>query len=66
MVKQFGLKELDSEDEVEVPVDMQKVKSIAFQKNKKGYFILPLRSDYRTIKQRQRVVRAYIGSVYRM
>jgi hypothetical protein len=60
------LKELDSEDEVEVPVDMQKAKSIAFQKNKKGYFILPPRSDYRTIKQRQRVVRAYIGTVYRM
>jgi hypothetical protein len=65
-VKQFGLKDLDSDDEAEVPVHMQKAKDIAFEKNKKGHYILPDMSNYTTIRQKQRVIRGYIGAVYRM
>ena len=65
-VKQFGLKDLDSDDEGEVPVHMQKAKDIAFERNREGEYILPDMSNYRTIRQRQRVVRGYIGAVYSM
>jgi hypothetical protein len=64
-VKQFGAKELDSDDNDEVPVQLQKAKDIQFDKNIRGDFILPLISNYNTIRQKQRVVRGYIGAVYR-
>jgi hypothetical protein len=63
-VKQFGLKDLDSDDNADVPVDMQKAKDIVFKKNKKGVYILPEMADFKTIRQKQRVVRGYIGAVY--
>jgi hypothetical protein len=63
--KQFGAKEMDSDDEAEVPAHMQKAKDIQFEVNKKGYFILPPKTDIKTIKGRQRVIRGYIGAVYR-
>ncbi len=65
-VKQFGLKDLDSDDNAEVPVDMQKAKDIAFKKNKNGVYILPEMADFKTIRQKQRVIRGYIGAVYSM
>jgi hypothetical protein len=65
-VKQFGLKDLDSDDEAEVPVHMQKAKDIAFEKNKNDDYILPDMANYKTIRQKQRVIRGFIGAVYRM
>lgn len=64
-VRQFGVKDLESDDEAEVPVDAQKAKDIEFEKNKKGYYVLPPIVTFKTTKQRQRVVRGYIGAVYR-
>jgi hypothetical protein len=64
--KQFGMKELEPDDEAELPVEMQKAKNIPFKKNKKGVYILPQKTDYKTVKQKQRVIRGYIGAVYRM
>ena len=61
---QFGLKDLDSDEDVEVPVNMQKAKDISFEINKRGHFILPPMSDFRYARDRQRVVRGYIGAVY--
>ena len=43
----------------------QKAKDIVFGRNKKGHFLLPPRSDHKTIKDKQRAVRGYIGAVYR-
>ena len=63
-LKQFSLKDLDSDDEAEVPMHMMKSKEIVFERNKRGNFVLPPRSDFRTNKQKQRVVRGYIGAVY--
>jgi hypothetical protein len=56
---------MDSDDEGEVPVHMQKAKDIQFEVNKKGFFILPPRANFKTIRERQRVIRGYIGAVYR-
>lgn len=64
-VKQFDVQEPDSDDGAEVPVDMQKAKDIVFEKNGRGVLILPPKDDHNTTKQRQRVVRGYIGAVYR-
>ena len=55
-----------SEDEAEVPVAQTKAKNIRFEKNKKGVFVLPPKSDYKKVKEKQRVLRGYIGAVYRM
>lgn len=63
---QFGLKESESDDEAEVPVNFQKAKDISFDRNKRGKLILPPMSNYRTIKQRQRVIRGYVGALYSM
>ena len=63
-VKQFGLKDLDSDDEADILVHMQKAKDIMFERNKKGIYKLPHMSDFRTIRQRQRVVRGYTRAVY--
>jgi hypothetical protein len=64
-VRQFGIEKLQPDDEGEVPADMQKAKDITFEKNERGHFILPPLANYNTTKQRQRVVRGYIGAVYR-
>lgn len=64
-VRQFGHKELEDEDEADVPVHMQKAKDIEFKTDKHGILVLPPIEDFRTIRQRQRVVRGYIGAVYR-
>jgi hypothetical protein len=63
--KQFGTKEFDSDDEAEVPVHMTKAKLIPFERNKRGDLILPPMTDYKTVRQKQRVIRGYIGAVYR-
>jgi hypothetical protein len=55
---------LETDDEAEVPVDMLKAKDINFERNSSGELILPPMSDYKTIRQRQRVVRGYIGAKY--
>jgi hypothetical protein len=39
---------------------------LKFEKNEKGYFILPDRENFKLMKQKQRVVRGYIGAVYRL
>jgi len=64
-VQQFG-KEPASDDEAEVPVNMQKAKDIVFERNRKGDYILPSMSNYRTTRQKQRVIRGFVGAVYRM
>ena len=65
-VKHFGLKEKDSDDDdADVPARMMKAKDIEFRKNRKGVYILPHYSDYPVVKDRQRVIRGYIGKVYR-
>lgn len=64
-VKQFGVGDLESDDDAEVPVHFQKAKDIRFERNRSGDLILPSMSNYRTIRQRQRVVRGYIGAIYR-
>ena len=64
-MRQFGVKDLESDDEAEVPVDALKAKEIEFERSKKGHFVLPPMSNFKTIKQRQRLVRGYIGAVYR-
>jgi hypothetical protein len=61
---QFGVNPKDSDDETEVPVHMLKAKDITFEKNGHGVFVLPPRSNYKTIKQKQRVIRGYIGATY--
>jgi len=44
---------------------MKRAKEIKFERNpKNGEFILPPISDLRTIRDRQRVVRGYVGAVY--
>jgi hypothetical protein len=63
-VNQFGLKDLDSDEEADIPVHMQKAKDILFERNKKGIYKLPHTSDFKTIRQRQGVVRGYIRAVY--
>lgn len=63
-LKQFGLKDLDSDDEAEVPMHMQKSKDIVFERNRRGDLILPARQDFKTNKQKQRVIRGYLGAVY--
>jgi hypothetical protein len=64
-VKQFGIGEVESDDEAEVPADMMKAKDLTFETNVRGHFILPPLESLVNIKQRQRVVRGYIGAVYR-
>lgn len=63
-LKQFGINELDSDEENEIPVHFQKAKDIEFETNRAGYLILPPLTNYKTIRQKQRVVRGYIGANY--
>ena len=62
--KQFGLRNLGSDNEEEVPIDMQKAKNLEFLKNKRGDLILPPIEYFKTIRQRQRVIRGYIDAIY--
>jgi hypothetical protein len=64
-LKQFEVKEMDSDDNTEVPVDYCKARDIEFEKNDLGELILPPLSNFGTVRQKQRVVRGYIGAVYR-
>jgi hypothetical protein len=64
-VRQFGMEDLESDDEAEVPVHMQKAKDIVFERNGSGEFVLPPMDNYKTVRQKQRVIRGYIGAVYR-
>jgi len=64
-VKQFGFEELESEDEKDVPADAQKAKDIVFARNKNGVLVFPEKTNFKLIRQKQRVVRGYIGAVYR-
>jgi hypothetical protein len=63
-MKQFGITEPDSDDNAEVPVHLQKAKDIRFETNVRGHLILPPLENFRTCRQKQRVVRAYIGAIY--
>lgn len=63
--RQFGVKDLEPGDEMDLPVQMKKARDIEFKTNKKGHYILPSRSDYKRTKEKQRVIRGYIGAVYR-
>ena len=63
-LRQFGVKDLDSDDEAEVPVQMMKSKSIVFEMGESGALVLPPMSNFKTIKQKQRVLRGYIGATY--
>ena len=42
----------------------EKAKNISSKRNESGGFILPPMSDYHKIRQKQRVVQAYVGAVY--
>ena len=64
LVKQFGYQNLESGDEAEVPVQFQKAKDICFEKNRRGELILPPLQNFKTIKQKQRVIRGYVGAIY--
>lgn len=64
-IRQFGLKELESGDEADVPVHFQKAKDLSFEKNSRGELVLPPMHNYRTVRQKQRVIRGYVGAVYR-
>jgi hypothetical protein len=63
--KQFVVEDSESDDEAEVPVHMQKAKDISFERNKQGVLVVPPMDDYDTVRKRQRVVRGYVGAVYR-
>jgi hypothetical protein len=63
-LKQLGTRDPDSDDDEEVLVQYQKAKDIEFETNEIGDFILPPLQNYKTVKQRQRVVRGYIGARY--
>jgi hypothetical protein len=64
-MKQFGVEKLDSDEDAEVPVHMKKAKDIEFIKNANGDFILPPKVDIKTNRGMQRVIRGYVGAVYR-
>ena len=61
---QYGLQSLNSKDEQGLPARQQKAKDITFKKTN-GFRVLPPRTGL-TVKDMQRVVRAYIGTCYRM
>jgi hypothetical protein len=63
-VRQFGFEDLESEDE-EGPL-LPKARDIIFNKNKRGNLVLPPKTDFKTVRLKQRVIRGYIGAVYRM
>ena len=58
-VKQFSHQPLESGDKAELPIEFQKAKDISLEKNHCRHFLPPLQI-YRTIKQKQRVIHAYV------
>ena len=54
----------DSDDEGDIPVRFQKAKDISFRRKKNGTLLLDPMSEFKTVKDRQRVIRGYIGAVY--
>jgi hypothetical protein len=60
--KQFGVKELETDDEADVPARNRKANSLVFEKNEDGVFILDDKSGI--AKDIQRTVRGYLGAVY--
>ena len=64
-VGQFDLKDGESDDEDVLPAQIPKARDIFFQKNKKGVYVVPPISNFKTVREKQRVVRGYIGAVYR-
>ena len=64
-MKQFGSGESDEDEEREVPVQMQKAKDIAFDIDEDGKLILPPLTNFRRLREKQRVIRGYVGAVYR-
>lgn len=63
--KQFADPQSEDEaEEGEVSVEFKKAKDILFKRNESGRLILPPMTDYKKIRQKQRVVRAYAGAVY--
>ena len=63
-MKQYGFQELGSEDEAGVPVEETKAKDIVFDRNENGDLILPRKTDFKNLRQKQRVVRGYVGASY--
>ena len=43
---------------------LKRQKNLIFKKNENGDFIIPDKSNFKLIHQKQRVVRGYIGTVY--
>lgn len=64
-VKQFGLNGSDEDDDDNVPVNFMKAKDIEFEENRRGELIVPPLMNFRTVREKQRVVRGYIGAIYR-
>jgi hypothetical protein len=61
------LTDLQSEDEAEegeVPVEFKKAKDNSFTRNEGGGLILFPMTDYKKIRQKQRLVHAYAGAMY--
>jgi hypothetical protein len=63
-VRKFGLKDPVTEDEAEIPVENQKAKDIVFERNDLGELILPPLANFKNVKQKQRVIRGFIGAAY--
>jgi hypothetical protein len=64
-VRQFGEGKLDLDDEADIPIHRQKSKDMVFKKNRHGHFVLPQKYNFKNNKQKQKVLRGYIGAVYR-
>jgi hypothetical protein len=54
----------DEAEEGEVPVEFKKSKDISFPKSESGGLILLPMTDYKKIRQKQRLVCTYAGAVY--
>ena len=64
-LKELGVKKDSGDDDDEaVPPHLQKAKHIEFARNDIGDFILPPLNNLKKVRDKQRVVRAYIGAVY--
>lgn len=64
-MRQFGVNELESGDDADIPIEKQKAKDIKFERRKSGILILPPMDECENVKQKQRVIRGYIGATYR-
>ena len=65
-VKQFSHQPLESGDEAELPIEyFKRLKISLLKRTIMGILFCPPLQIYRTIKQKQRVIHAYVGAVYR-